>query len=76
MSDNTLQFRWIQVLAGNLLAMFAARDDVFVGERRRADRAEERARRLAELFLLARGGEATAEQLADLDRLLNESTGG
>jgi Uma2 family endonuclease len=30
MSDNTTQFRWIQVLVGNLESMFRTRDDVFV----------------------------------------------
>lgn len=45
-------------------------------ERSRADRAEERSRRLAELFFLTRSGQATADQLAELDRLLKETTGG
>jgi Uma2 family endonuclease len=32
MADNTIQFRWIQVLAGNLMALYVSRrDDVFVG---------------------------------------------
>lgn len=31
MADNTLQFQWIQVLAGNLAALFRDRADVFVG---------------------------------------------
>jgi Uma2 family endonuclease len=31
MSDNTVQFEWIQVLSGNLAALFRDRDDVFVG---------------------------------------------
>ncbi|MGL4552551.1 MAG: Uma2 family endonuclease [Gemmataceae bacterium] len=31
MADNTVQFRWIQVLSGNLDALFRGRDDVFVG---------------------------------------------
>src|SRR5262245_12149911 len=30
LSDNTCQFRWIFVLAGNLAALFRDRDDVFV----------------------------------------------
>lgn len=30
MSDNTLQFRWIQLLAGNLMALYRDRADVFV----------------------------------------------
>jgi Uma2 family endonuclease len=31
MADNTVQFRWIQVLSGNLAALFRDREDVFVG---------------------------------------------
>jgi Uma2 family endonuclease len=31
MSDNTLQFEWIQLLSGNLAALFRDRGDVFVG---------------------------------------------
>lgn len=31
MADNTKQFRWITVLAGNLAALFRDREDVFVG---------------------------------------------
>jgi Uma2 family endonuclease len=31
MADNTLQFEWIQVLSGNLSALFRDRTDVFVG---------------------------------------------
>jgi Uma2 family endonuclease len=31
MADNTKQFRWILVLAGNLAAVYRARTDVFVG---------------------------------------------
>jgi Uma2 family endonuclease len=30
MADNTVQFRWIFVLAGNLQALFRDREDVFV----------------------------------------------
>src|SRR5262245_17681242 len=30
MSDNTVQFRWIQTIEGNLEALFRERDDVFV----------------------------------------------
>jgi Uma2 family endonuclease len=30
MADNTLQFRWITVVQGNLAALFADRPDVFV----------------------------------------------
>ncbi|MGQ9895762.1 MAG: Uma2 family endonuclease, partial [Roseiflexus sp.] len=30
MADNTLQFRWITVVQGNLAALFAEREDVFV----------------------------------------------
>src|SRR5262245_3895041 len=30
MADNTRQFRWIQVLAGNLMALYGDRQDVFV----------------------------------------------
>jgi Uma2 family endonuclease len=30
MSDNTVQFRWIQTIEGNLEALFRDRDDVFV----------------------------------------------
>lgn len=31
MADNTIQFRWIQILSGNLAALFKDRADVFVG---------------------------------------------
>jgi len=31
MADNSLQFAWIQLLSGNLAALFVARDDVVVG---------------------------------------------
>jgi Uma2 family endonuclease len=31
MAENTVQFRWISTLFGNLAALFAGRDDVFVG---------------------------------------------
>ena len=76
MSDNTRQFRWIQTLAANIAALFHDRADVFVCGNQNWYPVEGHpeivaAARVAELSRRVLRGQATSDEAAELQRLLD-----